>query len=243
ALGHTTAYAYDGRDNRTQTVDANGHASRQVWDGLGRVVDTITQQNGQEIHERKAYDAYGNQVSITDGEGRVTSQVYGAFGRVIEEIDPGGRQTFYEYDDQGRLVREYAATGQDIRRSYDDAGRLLEVHDLGTGVKTVYGYDLAGQRLAEDIDSNGDGLFDASAHERSIRYEYDAIGQMVRWVDSVTGLHTNYQWDAAGNLHRAYTDLGYDPDSEGLDANTRFVDHRYSYDGNNQITRIDQRGA
>ncbi|MBV1787184.1 hypothetical protein KQ940_03870 [Marinobacterium sp. D7] len=211
ALGHTTRYAYDGRDNRTQTIDTNGHASRQVWDGLGRVVDTITYQNGQEIHERKAYDAYGNEISTTDGQRVTSTKLYGAFGRVTEEIDQGGRRTLYEYDDQGRLIREYAANGKDIRRSYDDAGRLLEVNDLGTGVKTVYRYDLAGQRMAEDIDTNGDGLYQAAAHERSIRYEYDAIGQMVRWIDSVTGMHTNYQWDAAGNLHRAYTDLGYDP--------------------------------
>ncbi|MBV1790856.1 hypothetical protein KQ940_22585, partial [Marinobacterium sp. D7] len=205
--------------------------------------DTITYQNGQEIHERKAYDAYGNEVSTTDGQRVTSTKLYGAFGRVTEEIDQGGRRTLFEYDDQGRLIREYAANGKDIRRSYDDAGRLLEVNDLGTGVKTVYSYDLAGRRMAEDIDTNGDGLYTADAHERSIRYEYDAIGQMVRWIDSVTGLHTNYQWDSAGNLHRAYTDQGYDPDSDGLDATTRFVDHLYRYDGNNRVIQIDQRGA
>ncbi|MFY0678885.1 MAG: LysM peptidoglycan-binding domain-containing protein, partial [Neptuniibacter sp.] len=239
ALQKVTSYEYDGRDNRTQTTDANGHISSQEWDGLGRVIDTVTYQNGVEIHERKAYDAYGNLVSETDGEGRETNRIYGGFGRVVEEIDQGGVQTFYTYDDQGRLIEENGSNGKKIVRTYDDAGRLLTVSDQSEqygGVSTVYTYDIAGNRLSETVTTPN------NAHDRSVTYAYDAIGQMVRWADSETGMHTNYQWDAAGNMHRAFTDLNYDPDAEGLDANTRFIDHQYSYDGNNRIIQIDQRG-
>jgi YD repeat-containing protein len=235
-LGYTTRYAYDGRNNRTETVDANGHVSRQVYDGLGRVIDTITSQNGQELHQRSQYDAYGNMVATTDEMGRITTKVYGAFGRLEEEIDPAGRITSYDYDDQGRAIREWGSSGKDIRRSYDDAGRLLTVNDVATGVKTVYSYDIDGNRMSETLTGNG-------AHNRSILYEYDALGQMTRWADSVTGMHTNYAWDAAGNLHRAYTDLGYDPDGKGLGGSTRMVDHLYAYDGNNRVTQISQNGA
>ncbi|MFY0678809.1 MAG: LysM peptidoglycan-binding domain-containing protein, partial [Neptuniibacter sp.] len=239
ALEKVTSYEYDGRDNRTQTTDANGHISSQEWDGLGRVIDTVTYQNGVEIHERKAYDAYGNLVSEKDGVGRETNRIYAAFGRVVEEIDQGGVQTFYTYDDQGRLIEENGSNGKKIVRAYDDAGRLLTVSDQSEqygGVSTVYTYDIAGNRLSETVTTPN------NAHDRSVTYAYDAIGQMVRWADSETGMHTNYQWDAAGNMHRAFTDLNYDPDAEGLDVNTRFIDHQYSYDGNNRIIQIDQRG-
>lgn len=235
-LGQISTYAYDGRDNRIQTIDANGHTSSQEWDGLGRVVDTITYQNGNEIHERKAYDAYGNLISEIDAEGRATNKIFGSFGRPVEAIDQGGVQTFYTYDDQGRMVREYSSNGKDILRSYDENGRLLNVSDLATGVSTAYSYDIAGNRLSETVTTAD------NAHDRSVSYAYDAIGQMVRWADSVTGMHTAYQWDAAGNMSRSLSDLGYDPDAEGLDASTRFVDHQYSYDGNNRIIQIDQRG-
>ncbi len=86
-------------------------------------------------------------------------------------------------------------------------------------------------------------MFELAEHERNTTYEYDAIGQMARWADAVTGMHTNYMWDAAGNLHKAYTDLGYDPDNEGLAAGTRFVDHEYFYDGNNRVVQLNQRGV
>jgi YD repeat-containing protein len=94
---------------------------------------------------------------------------------------------------------------------YDDANRLTEVNDLGTGVKTTYSYDINGQRVTETT-TTPDG-----AHNRTITYEYDAVGQMTRWADAETGGHTNYQWDSAGNLHRAYTDVGYDPEVRNVD--------------------------
>lgn len=207
-----TRYEYDGRDNRTATVDANGHRSEQSWDGLGRVEDTITYQNGERVVESSQYDFYGNMIASTDGMGRVTTQVYGEFGRVMQEVDAGGRITFFEYDDQGNVTREWSnASGKDIRRVYDDTGRLTEVNDLGTGVKTTYTYDINGQRVTENI-TTPDG-----AHNREIAYEYDAVGQMVRWADATTGAQTNYQWDSAGNLYRLYTDAGYDPDAKNVD--------------------------
>ncbi|WP_218943559.1 hypothetical protein [Exilibacterium tricleocarpae] len=237
ALGFVTRYEYDGRGNRTLTVDGNGNESRQVWDGLGRVGETVTRQNGQAISERNQYDAYGNLVAEVDGAGRITTKVYGAFGRLLQQIDAGGRITAFDYDEQGRVVREFSANGKDIRRSYDAAGRLLAVNDVGTGVSTTYTYDLAGKRLTEVVTTPG------NAHNRNVSYAYDAIGQMVRWADTVTGMQTNYNWDAAGNLAHAFTDLGYDPDNEGLAAGTRFVDHQYSYDANNRVIQQTQRGA
>src|SRR5690606_20672065 len=119
----------------------------------------------------------------------------------------------------GRLTREFSlsGTGKDIRRIYDDAGRLVEVNDLGTGVKTVYTYEIDGDRASEATTSTQH----TEAH-RTLAYAYDAVGRMTRWADAVTGMHTNYLWDAAGNLKQTYTDLGYDPDNEGLAAGERF---------------------
>jgi len=38
-----------------------------------------------------------------------------------------------------------------------------------------------------------------NAHNRNISYQYDSLGQMVRWSDSVTGLNLNTFFDAKGN--------------------------------------------
>lgn len=67
---YTQHASYDGRNNRTATTDANGHVTREVYDALGRVTDTITLQNGVEVHNRRAYDIYGNLIFPPGGDGR-----------------------------------------------------------------------------------------------------------------------------------------------------------------------------
>lgn len=234
-----TTYAYDGRNNRTVTTDANGHTIEQVFDALGRPVDTITYQNGQASHERRQYDAYGNLVVETDGAGRATSHVYGAFGRINQNVDTGSRAINFGYDALGNLISETGLESKSIDKTYDVNGRVLSVTDHATGVSSVYTYNLAGDRLTEVITTPD------NAHDRNVSYSYDALGQMIRWADSVTGLHSNTQWDAAGNQHRVYTDVGYDPKNENSanDPNFRYIDHVYSYDGNNRATLITQRGV
>jgi len=91
----------------------------------------------------------------------------------------------------------------------------------------VFGYNANGQRVLERITTPG------NAHNRDLTYQYDNMGRQVRWADSVTGLHLNYSWDAAGNQHRVYTDAGY----------AQAVDHSYRYDDANRVTGIDNTGG
>jgi hypothetical protein len=74
-------------------------------------------------------------------------------------------------------------------------------------------------------------------------YQYDALGQMVRWADAVTGLNESTFFDAEGNRVRAFTDTGYDPLGQNTDANPnfRYVDHVYSFDDARRVFREVQR--
>lgn len=47
-------------------------------------------------------------------------------------------------------------------------------------------------------------------------------------------------YDQDGNLQRAYTDLGYDPDGQntGNDPAFRFIDHLYTYDAAGRPTGL-----
>ncbi len=230
-----THYGYDGRNNRTTTTDANSHTIEQVYDALNRVVDTV--QAG--LHERRQYDAYGNLVMEQDGAGRITGYYYSPFGRMRGRVDNADRVTEYDYDNLGNAIHEgNAQSGKEIERSYDINGRLLSVTDHATGVSTSYSYNLAGDRLSEDI------ITPDHAHDRHMSYRYDAQGQLVRWIDRATGLHASQEWDKAGNLLRVATDAGYDPLGENTDEDPayRFIDHRYTYDANYRVTQITQNG-
>ncbi len=239
-----TQFEYDGRDNRTATVDANGHRFEQQWDQLGRVIADISTQNGQQVSTQKQYDVFGNLVAEIDEMGRVRTSIFGDNSQLLQTIDEGGRSTFFEYDRFNRLTREYrgssANPSKDIYRSYDALNRQIEVDDRGISVTTTYEYDLAGNRLREVVDTPVDTTNPDNNHDRDVIYEYDGQNQMVRWADADTGLHVKYMWDGTGNLYRAYTDEGYDPENQGLAANERFIDHIYGYDQNNRVIQIAQ---
>src|SRR6202023_3541909 len=79
---------------------------------------------------------------------------------------------------------------------------------------------------------------------RNMTYQYDALGQLVRWCDSITGDNLNTQYDAEGNVMREYTDVGYDPlgqNADGANPNFRYVDHVYTYDADRRLTQEVQR--
>src|SRR6185369_7828146 len=84
-----------------------------------------------------------------------------------------------------------------------------------------------------------------NAHNRSISYEYDRLGQMVRWADGFTGLNENTFFDAEGNRVRAFTDAGFDPLGQNTGGNPsfRFVDHVYTFDAARRVTQEVQRST
>src|SRR5581483_10517655 len=111
------------------------------------------------------------------------------------------------------------------------------IRDLSTGVSTVFTYDALGHRLSEVITTPG------NIANRNTSYQYDALGQLVRWKDSVTGDNLNTQYDAEGNVAREYTDNGYDPLGNNTDGNPnyRYVDHVFSYDADRRVVSEVQR--
>jgi YD repeat-containing protein len=113
-------------------------------------------------------------------------------------------------------------------------GEITLIKDLATGVSTAYTYDLLGHRLSELITTPGD------VADRNTTYQYDALGQLVRWSDAVTHDNLNTQYDAEGNVAREYTDNAYDPLSQnsGANPNYRYVDHVYTYDADRRVVQV-----
>ena len=251
ALNNTESFVYDGRNDRIKTIYPLGEETDEVYDGLGRVIDTITiLGNGQEAHDQRAYDAYGNLISETDAMGRTQTHVYGAFGRLLQDIDQDGNVIAYSYDVYGRKTNAYdpnlvsdptassdPSGGKDIQYTYNAAGQTTAINDLATGVSTTYTYDLLGHELSDVVTTPG------NVANRDTTYEYDALGELVRWADSVTGDNLNTQYDAEGNVVREYTDDGYDPLGQNTTGNPnfRYIDHVYTYDADRRVISEVQR--
>lgn len=227
----STRKQYDVYGNLVAETDEEGRVSTSVYGKFGRLVEEVDAGGRRTLFD---YDRFGRQIRQWREETTVLSTGFFGSGSTTVVQGPYGPITV----NTGATTTTVVA--QDIRREYDALGRLLLIDDLRTGVSTRYEYDVMGNRRREIVDAPTDNTNPDSDHDRDITYAYDAVGQMVRWADSRTGLHLSYLYDAAGNLARTYTDAGYDPENQGLAANERFIDHWYSYDGNNRVRQIRQ---
>ncbi|MCE2938164.1 MAG: SEC-C metal-binding domain-containing protein [Armatimonadota bacterium] len=83
-----------------------------------------------------AYDNAGNQTSVTNPLGFITTSVYSAnSNRMSASVDPLGNRTTYSYDLAGQQTSRQDARGNRITYSYDLAGRQIALRPCGSGKK------------------------------------------------------------------------------------------------------------
>jgi len=234
----------------------------QEYDSQNRVVGTITNQTvdgiTKVIYETRKYDVFGNMIEESSGLKAVNGaqgqfdtneavetkrHVYGDFGRMLMEVDAGGVQTVKAYNAFGNVEFEYDPTetiGQLTGRStkmvekrYDEAGNVIRIVDHATGTTTNYGYDIAGNRVYEHIDTS----YNNTAVARTYSYEYDSRGNMTLW-DETTGsqMRLQYFYDFAGNLRHTWTSTKTENGSPVDPA--KFVNNWYYYDSANRVSKI-----
>ena len=149
------------------------------------------------------YDGRDNLTSVTDGNGNVTSYLFDGFGRMRRVTSPNAAQQRYDYDEGDLLTLRTVAGQRKLRHTYDGLRRLHQVVDelpatpvtlqtntydeataaygkgrLTTvetpGVRTRYGYDLAGRLATEQS-----RVQDAGGTEREqpvVAYGYHPTG-------------------------------------------------------------------
>jgi YD repeat-containing protein len=157
------------------------------------------------------YDGYGQVLTATDPNGRITSTAYypatdpdlGKRGSVQTVTNPAGHvTTFTAYDRNGRPTAVTDPNGSVTILTYHPRGWLTS-RTVG-GETTSFGYDSAGN-LTKVTTPDGS----------SLSYRYDAAHRLVQIQDSL-GNRTAYTLDAIGNRTR---EDAYDP--AGMLARTR----------------------
>lgn len=234
-----TSAVYDAFGRLVRSVDANGKASEQAYDRLGRVVSTRDPTN---TLRGTSYDAFGRVLNQTDALGNATTYVYDAaarsvtvttpegvstttttnrHGQVFSVRDGKGQVTSYVYDANGNLVRTDGPLSS-TSSSFDASGRLIESVDAN-GHKVAYAYDPADRVLTRTVDPGGLNLL--------TRYEYDAKGQQVRVTDA-NGVLTTTEYDRKGRAVKQVVDPA------GLRLETV-----YSYDARGQVLTVQSPGG
>ncbi|WP_431256724.1 LysM peptidoglycan-binding domain-containing protein [Roseateles chitinivorans] len=119
--GKQTRYIYDAQGRLKYTLDAEYGLSENVYDGLGRVAETVlytTRQTGIQT-----YDA---------GQGLISN----GFASIARDLVLDAR-TQYKYDSAGRKIAEIDAAGGVKEFVYDALGRVIKTIDYGTSTKNL----------------------------------------------------------------------------------------------------------
>ncbi|MBI1877046.1 MAG: hypothetical protein HYR94_02210 [Chloroflexi bacterium] len=254
-----TTYSYDPVGNRTQIVNPKSQIQNFQYDALNRVVTTTNALQGQTI---TSYDPAGNQKKVIDANTNPLTYTYDSMYRLIGLTDAENQTTSYTYDALGNKLTETDPLNRVTRNEYDSLNRLITTTqnyvsggptDATTNVKTVYAYDVLGNRSSmKDPNSNTttysyddlNRLTQIVNPKSSIVNQYDGLGNRVSLTNGLTQT-TVYTYDGVSRLVGLRNPAGqvttYTYNEAGertamLDANT--VKTSYEYDALGRLTTV-----
>jgi YD repeat-containing protein len=206
----------NGKGQVAGEIDAEGYLTERIYDGKGRLTQTIRYAVKVSAAALAAISATTALVDVRpagSAEDRATSYVYDALDRVTQETSPEGVATQYTYDNAGNLTRTVraAATGEarTVNARYDLQGRLTgELTGVGsallTGSQTQAEVDAIwaqyGLTHTYDAASRRTSTIDAYGHKTL--YFYDVDGRQTHSVNAL-GEVTENQYNALGQLTAA----------------------------------------
>jgi RHS repeat-associated protein len=206
-LKRTVTFNYDNDGRKTMTINASNETNSQTWDANS---DLIALTDGAQGTSLRAYDGAGNQIILTNRNGKIWQFQFDAANRLTNTIPPSPMQpTSQTFNHQGLLATVTDPAHQATYFYYDGKGRLTNSTD-NTGT-TLYGFDANDNRVS--VSENG----------LTNVWTYDAYNRVSTYKD-VYGNLIQYRWDANGDL----TNLVY-PGGKNV---------FYTFDNDNHLTQV-----
>lgn len=245
-----TENMYDLLGRLVSTRDANGNVNSVTYNEASQI---IAETHADEGEKAFVYDAFGNQVLVTDELGFRTRNTYNRANRLTSvereltiaglgssatsatynyTYDVAGRRTaesdgiastFYRYDEVGNVISRVTARGFETRYFYDTHGNKTGEEDAN-GIGQSWQYDDFGRLLSH---------FDLGSVET--RYEYDHAGLLVRQTSSL-GQDLQYEYDTAGQLVRI-VDRGVANTDADVVSSNRLTEYGYDLAGRRTVER------
>ena len=230
------------RYKRSAVIDQGGTSNLHWVINLDNGIQSETQ-----INRSQRYDAFGNIVSETDGNGNTVEFEYNALGQLTIKRDPATDIT---------LENGYVATGHraETRYYYDAAGNLTGTRDA-SGNLTTQRWHFGAERAQVAQSWAADGgikknAYDVFGNLRTITnednwqstYQYDALNRLVtseRSISTNTKVIDRYEYDIKGQRIAATNALGHRSSTrydslgrvvETTSAEGRAVHYAYTYD-------------
>lgn len=221
-FGHTTSVGYDNTGNLTSMVDETGKELTFTYDtagrretGAGTAAAQIDYDEAGNVRRQVTptggvitwtYDDDGRPASMTEPRGNLPDADPNTPG--IQEVDPEDYTTHWDYDAAGNLTTVTDPLDRVTTTVYDALNRATSATDANAHT-TRFAYDDADQlRAVEGPDVLVNGVKpDQIVREKSLRYEYDANGQVELRTDPL-GHATRLEYDRAGRVKVLTDPLG-----------------------------------
>lgn len=190
----TAAHDEQGRLERLSFPDATQSAigyrysgSDAARDPEGKYVTTLT--NRLTHTETFDYNADGDLIALTDGNGNTTRFEYGDWSLPARIHHPDGSHEEYAYDPAGALEKITAASGAQLEIVRNAQGRI----------STMRGADDNRRRSEAHFTYDDEGrITEARNDELTIKYQYDAEGRVTE--EDQGGDIIRYAYDESGLL-------------------------------------------
>ncbi|HIX68914.1 MAG TPA: DNRLRE domain-containing protein [Candidatus Anaerostipes excrementavium] len=217
--GKITLNLYDKQGQQTHTIQNPSIEGDAIGTDASSIV-TETQ-----------YDANGNEVSVTDGNGNKTTYAYDDQNR-LTEIGQGSvkHRIAYEMGEDGTTTTSLTDANGHVNKEMTNAAGLTErTEDLGDGeekIATSYTYDEKGNKTKETYGNGAYQTFHYDKKNRLIKTESYEAPEPAESAGSRT-LMTKYSYDLhdqviemvdykiSGNTETAYRYTEYTYDSRG----------------------------
>jgi RHS repeat-associated protein len=200
-----SANTYTVKDNtsgetQTQTFDALGNVTK-VEGTKGEVVyeyyasgnvKKVTALGDASHSTTMTYDLMGNQLSLADPDGGLTSYTYNGFGQILTQTDNKGQVSSCTYDTKGRLISQSGPGTSSTFSYYSIPGRLGKLQNITRdGVSRSFVYDDFGRPSI--VTTSGAGKTFTTG------FQYNIKGQL-NSINYPTGLSVKYTYDDVGNI-------------------------------------------
>ena len=183
------------------------------------------------------YDGVGNLLKSKAANGQnVTTYQYNSLNRVTKMTDPMGKSETYTYDISGNMINKVDRNNTNLVYEYDPMNRLtMERAKVGNDyvLKGYYAYTLTGN------------LKISQGYYNRFVMNYDEYGRLknveIKQNDNYFKYFYNYLDNKRGLVSNKY--LYKYSNSNFTGSSTMYAEHKYTYDAENNVTKIQTRGT
>ncbi len=240
--GYTTTNAYDANGNLLTVTDGDGNVTTNAYNSLNQFCWTYTGAAAEQPScgsppsgaTITTYDADRHVLTVTDGNGNVTTNAYSGTGQLCWTYlgssgngcsSPPAEATVYTYDANGNLLTTTKPSGQTITNAYNAANQLCWTYQgfvsnpscgspPTSGTYAVFTYDPDGRVLTMTdptgtsswtYNSQGQELTSTDGAGAEVQYGYDLNGNQTSITYPADGIVVSQAYNADNQM--CWTDV------------------------------------